>query len=87
MRVVGVAAPSMRCRGRAPCGSCAQVSGGSPVSAEGLALVRLVLGGDLAAALNAPVGPATVEVTPLATRAFENHIERRLRSVGLIDRR
>ena len=69
------------------CGSCAQVSGGSPVTVDGLALVRLVLGGDLGAALNAPVGPATVEVTRLATRAFENHIERRLRSVGLIDRR
>ena len=68
------------------CGSCARLGGGSPVSADGLALVRLVLGGDLGTALNTPVGPATAEVTRLATRAFENHIERRLRSVGLIDR-
>ncbi len=68
------------------CRSCARVGGGSPVSEEGLALVRLVLGGDLGAALNTPAGPATTEVSRLATRALEHHLERRLRSVGLMDR-
>jgi DNA repair protein RecO (recombination protein O) len=69
------------------CGPCGRVGGGSPVSDEGLALVRLILGGDLGSALNAPAGPATAEVSRLATRAIEQHLERRLRSVGLIDRR
>jgi DNA repair protein RecO (recombination protein O) len=68
------------------CAAC--VGGGAtPVSAAALDLVRAVLGGDLVSALNTPTGPATSDVTRLATRALEAHIERRLRSVGLIDRR
>ena len=43
-----------------------------------LALVRRILGGDLATALNSPPGPATSEVARLATRALEGHLERRL---------
>ncbi len=69
------------------CGACASAGGGSPVSPDGLALVRLVLGGDLGSALNAPPGRATVEVSRLATRALEHHLERRLRSVGVMDAR
>lgn len=60
---------------------------GSGLSSDGLALVRLVLGGELGVALNAPAGPAVAEVSRLATRAFEHHVERRLRSVGVIDGR
>jgi len=68
------------------CAGCS--SGGStPLSAGALSLVRAVLGGDLVTALNTPPGPATSDVTRLATRALETHLERRLRSVGLIDRR
>ena len=67
---------------------CAPCAGGGSVrvSGEALALVRAVLGGDLGTALNTPPGPATADVTRLATRALEAHIERRLRSVGVIDR-
>jgi hypothetical protein len=36
--------------------------------------------------LQAPPGVTTSEVSRLATRALEQHLERRLRSVGVIDR-
>jgi DNA repair protein RecO (recombination protein O) len=62
------------------CASCAR-GGAYPLSADGLALVRRVLGGDLAGALGLPAGPATLEVERLATRAIEHHLERRLRSL------
>jgi hypothetical protein len=43
------------------------------------------LGGDLASALNEPAAPATGEVEALANRAIEHHLERRLRSLRLLD--
>ncbi|HXH57909.1 DNA repair protein RecO [Iamia sp.] len=58
---------------------------GQPLSPEALALLRDVLGGRLGAALAAPVTAATVEVDRLAVRAVEHHLERRLRSVGVLD--
>ena len=51
------------------------------LSADGLDLVRRVLGGDLVGALGAPAGRAVTEVERLATRAMEHHLERRLRSL------
>ncbi len=51
------------------------------LSAEGLDLVRRILGGDLVGALNVPPGPGITEVERLATRAMEHHLERRLRSL------
>lgn len=59
---------------------------GQPLSADALALVRDVLGGRLAAALAVPESPATAEVEQLAVRSAEHHIERRLRSVGVLER-
>ena len=70
-------------QGGALCGSCRQ---GVPVSPEALALLRRILGGELAAALNEPASDATVEIDALATRAMEHHLERRLRSIHLLDR-
>jgi len=66
---------------------CAPCAGGGSVriTFEALSLMRAVLGGDLASALNTPPGPATADVGRLATRSLEAHIERRLRSVGVID--
>jgi DNA repair protein RecO (recombination protein O) len=58
---------------------------GSSVSPAAITLLQLILGGRLAAALATPVGPATSEVDHLATRAMEHHLERRLRSVGMLD--
>jgi DNA repair protein RecO (recombination protein O) len=58
---------------------------GQPLSPAALDLLRDVLGGRLRAALDAPLGPATAEVDQLAVRAAEHHLERRLRSVGVLD--
>lgn len=58
---------------------------GQPLSPAGLALLRDVLGGRLAAALAAPATAATAEVDGLALRAAEHHLERRLRSVGILE--
>ncbi len=65
------------------CRSCRQ---GVGISADGLALLRQVLGGQLHAALATPPSPATAEVTHLATRALEHHLERRLRAVAILER-
>lgn len=59
---------------------------GTPLSASALTLLRLVLGGGLAAALAAPVGAATHEVGHLAVRAMEHHLDRRLRAVSMFER-
>jgi DNA repair protein RecO (recombination protein O) len=54
---------------------------GRPLSPGGLALVRRILGGDLAAVLSEPAPPAADEVAELATEAMEAHLDRRIRSV------
>jgi DNA repair protein RecO (recombination protein O) len=59
---------------------------GQAVSADAVALLQQVLGGQLGAALNEPPSAATHELDHLATRSIEHHIERRLRSVTLLDR-
>jgi DNA repair protein RecO (recombination protein O) len=57
---------------------------GVAVSTDALDLMRRVLGGGLADALNEPAGDATREVTQLATSALEHHLERRLKSLGTV---
>ena len=66
--------------------TCREHRRGTPLSPEAIVLLRQILEGALAAALDAPASPATVEIEHLATRAMEHHLERRLRSVGLLDR-
>jgi DNA repair protein RecO (recombination protein O) len=68
--------------GGALCRACRR---GSPLSQEALRILRRILGGDLAGALAEPSGPATHEVHQLATRSLEHHLERRLRSPGVLD--
>jgi DNA repair protein RecO (recombination protein O) len=65
------------------CRSCRR---GRAVSPGAIDLLQQILGGRLAAALLEPVSPATHEVEHLATEALEHHLERRLRSVSLLDR-
>lgn len=65
---------------------CRSCRSGMPISPDALVLMRRVLGGHLSAALAEPGSPATREVEVLATRAMEHHIERRLRSVGVMER-
>jgi hypothetical protein len=55
-----------------------------PLSPDALALLQEVLGGRLAVALAEPDSPAVEELDQLATRTIEIHLERRLKSVGLI---
>lgn len=64
------------------CRSCAR---GTRLTPDALALLRRVLGGDLVAVLNERMTPAGHEVEHLATRALEHHVERRMRSVGILD--
>ncbi len=64
---------------------CRSCRTGHPLSAEALELMRMVLGGRLAAALDAAPGPATHEVATHATRALEHHLERRLRTVSMFE--
>lgn len=63
---------------------CSEHRRGPRVSPEAGELLRRILGGRLAQALAEPVSPATAEVDHLATQALEHHIERRLRSVGVL---
>jgi len=58
---------------------------GTRISPEAIELLQQILGGRLSQALDAPASPATHEVDHLATRVMEHHLERRLRSVGLLD--
>jgi DNA repair protein RecO (recombination protein O) len=58
---------------------------GTAVSPEAVDLLQMILGGRLNEALAAPAAPATHEVDHLATRAVEHHLERRLRSVTVLD--
>jgi DNA repair protein RecO (recombination protein O) len=65
---------------------CAEHRRGVPLPPESIELLQLILGGRLGVALARPVTPATTEVEHLATRALEFHLERRLRSIGVLDR-
>ena len=69
--------------GGALCRTCRR---GRPVTAEALELVRRILGGGLASALAEPPGPVVHEVEALAAASVEAHIERRLRSLHVLDR-
>ena len=54
---------------------------GRPMSPAALALLRRILGGDLAAVLAGPPPAGADEVAELATEAMEVHLDRRIRSV------
>jgi DNA repair protein RecO (recombination protein O) len=58
---------------------------GTRVSPEAVDMLQEILGGRLAVALERPASPGTHEVDQLATRVMEHHLERRLRSVGLLE--
>jgi DNA repair protein RecO (recombination protein O) len=59
---------------------------GIALTPAALALLQSILGGRLASALAQPQSPATIDVEHLATRAIEHHLERRIRSIGVLDR-
>lgn len=64
---------------------CRSCGTGRPVSDEALAVSRAILGGGLNAALDLPESPVVHEVEDLAARSMEAHLERRLRSLHLVD--
>lgn len=68
------------------CAGCHGGVRGRVLSPAALAMLRLVLGGGLARALEQPGGPVAAEVDHLATWAMEIHLERRLRSGAVFDR-
>lgn len=59
---------------------------GTALDADSVGLLQAILNGRIATALAQPVSSSTVEVEHLATRAMEHHLERRLRSVSVLDR-
>ena len=61
------------------CRSCRR---GTALSEGALALLRDVLGGQLARALRTPASDVTAELELLATRTLEHHLERRLKAAG-----
>jgi DNA repair protein RecO (recombination protein O) len=72
-------------QGGALCAACGGQASAPALSAQALELVRRVLTGDLVGALAEPPSRATAEVDRLATRSFEHHVERRLRSVAVLE--
>ncbi len=65
---------------------CTEHRQGAAISPEAVVVLQQILDGRLAEALRRGAGPVTYEVDALATRAMEHHLERRLRSVHLLDR-
>mgnify|MGYP000583541546 FL=1 len=64
---------------------CRACRSGQSISTGALSLLRDILGGRLAHALAQPESPVTHEVSALATRALEFHIERRLKAVAMFE--
>jgi DNA repair protein RecO (recombination protein O) len=60
---------------------------GQAVGPEVLRVLRDVLGGHLVRALAEPESPATAGLSALAARTMEQHLERRLRSVAVLEPR
>lgn len=65
---------------------CRNCRRGLAISPEALALLRRVLGGDLARVLQEVDSSATFELAHLADESMEHHLERRLRSRRVLDR-
>jgi DNA repair protein RecO (recombination protein O) len=60
---------------------------GTALTPDALELLQLILGGRLGAALAVPASPATHAVEVLATRLLEHQLERRLRSISVLEQR
>lgn len=65
---------------------CRACRSGVRISPDAVRLLQRILGGELVAVLAEPASSAGFEVEALATTALEAHLERRLRSVRLLDR-
>jgi DNA repair protein RecO (recombination protein O) len=65
---------------------CRQCRRGPALGPEALVLMRRILGGGLSGVLGEIDPPGGHEVAALANRSMEHHLERRLRSLGVLDR-
>ncbi|MCY4176555.1 MAG: DNA repair protein RecO [Acidimicrobiaceae bacterium] len=65
---------------------CRRCRQGRSISQDALELLRQILGGQLGTALRRSEDDAAGEVTELATAAIEAHLERRLRSMAVLER-
>lgn len=65
---------------------CRNCRSGTSISPAALTIMRGVFNGGLRDVLALDESPATHEVATLATRAFEHHIERRLKAIALFER-
>ena len=64
---------------------CRTCRSGQSISPGALTVLREILGGQLVQALAREESPITHEVSALATRALEFHIERHLRAVAMVE--
>jgi DNA repair protein RecO (recombination protein O) len=64
---------------------CRNCRSGQSISPAALGILRDILGGQLGKALATEESPATHEVSSLATRALEFHIERHLKAVAMFE--
>lgn len=64
---------------------CRACRSGQSIGPGALGVLREILGGQLVRALARDESPVTHEVSALATRALEHHIERRLKAVAMFE--
>ena len=64
---------------------CRQCRRGRPISEEALDLMRRILSGGLGSVLAEESSPAAAELQALSTALLEHHLERRLRSIAVLD--
>ena len=70
-------------QGGTQCGSCRM---GAAFSVQALEVLRMVLGGNLRAALDLEESAAVNEANQMVMAMMEAHLERRIRSLGVFDR-
>lgn len=63
---------------------CSGCRKGRPISAQAVKIIKMILTGQLGAALALPSAPATQEVNALAAAVLEHHVERRLKSLSVM---
>ncbi|MFM7494778.1 MAG: DNA repair protein RecO [Acidimicrobiaceae bacterium] len=67
-------------------GQCQNCRSGASISGAAIKIIQHIVGGQLNMALSLPESAATREVSDLATKCMEHHLERRLKSVAVFER-
>ena len=67
-------------------GQCQSCRSGATISSDAIKIIQNIVGGQLNLALSLPESAATREVSDLATKCMEHHLERRLKSVAVFER-